>query len=414
MKQAMSTESPSSLSDELRCSFCSKGRSEVHKLISGPRVYICDECVLACNQTLAQEESGHAIACPKPQELVEELDKYCIGQAEAKKTLAVAIYNHYKRIRTRQRPGDVDVQKGNILMIGPTGCGKTLLAQTLANKLDVPFAIADATTLTEAGYVGEDVESIIKTLLRNAGGDLEKAKHGIVFIDEIDKIARREDGLSTVRDVGGEGVQQGLLKLIEGKIANIPPDGTRGRPQQELLQMDTTQILFICSGAFVGLEDIIRRRLQNRTIGFAGHAGNRLEDVDTLRSLVSTEDLIHYGMIPEFLARLPILVSCHGLNEEALAEILWRPKNALMKQYQRLFSMEGIQLRFTDEAIRALAREAFRRQSGARGLRALLEEFMLDIMYELPSLSGIQECIIDENVVLQRQKPHLVHIQKAS
>lgn len=406
--------SDESTANELRCSFCNKVRSEVRKLISGPRVYICDECVTACNQTLLREESHYGFVCPKPRELVEELDAHCIGQPEAKKTLAVAVYNHYKRIHYRQRTGDVDLQKGNVLMIGPTGCGKTLLAQTLARKLEVPFAIADATTLTEAGYVGEDVESVIKALVRNAGGDLEKAKRGIVFIDEIDKIARREDGLSTVRDVGGEGVQQGLLKLIEGKMATLPSDGSRGKPQQEMVQLDTTHILFVCSGAFVGLEEIIQRRLHNRTIGFAERAAAQETNPDVMRSLVATEDLIQYGMIPEFLARMPILVSCHSLSEDALAEILWRPKHALIKQYQRLFAMEGISLECTEGAIRALAQEAFRRRSGARGLRALLEEFMLDIMYELPSMSGVQSCMIDENVVRHRQKPQLTWAQKAS
>jgi ATP-dependent Clp protease ATP-binding subunit ClpX len=346
--------------------------------------------------------------------VAEELDRYVVGQSRAKKALAVAVYNHYKRIQSRGRTGDVEIQKGNILIIGPTGCGKTLLAQTLARKLDVPFAIADATTLTEAGYVGEDVESVIKALYRNSNGDVERAQRGIICIDEIDKIGRKGGGPSVTRDVGGEGVQQGLLKLLEGKHATITPDGARNRPQQELIQVDTTDILFICCGAFNGLEDIIRRRVGERAIGFGARVTTKSdEDKDSLRAMVRTEDLTKYGMIPEFLGRLPVMVSCDSLDEDALCDVLWRPKNALTKQYQRLFEMEDVQLRFTEEAMRAIAREAHRRKSGARGLRAIMEEVMLDVMYEIPSMSGVRECVITEDVIVSRQRPQLVREKKA-
>jgi ATP-dependent Clp protease ATP-binding subunit ClpX len=401
--------------DDFHCSFCGKRRREVRKLISGPRVFICDECVALCNDILSKEEAHERPKYPKPTEVVEELDRYAIAQTRAKKTLSVAVYNHYKRIQSRGRTGDVEIQKGNILLIGPTGCGKTLLAQTLAKKLDVPFAIADATTLTEAGYVGEDVESVIKALYRNSAGDVERAQRGIVCIDEIDKIARKGGGPSVTRDVSGEGVQQALLKLLEGKHATITPDGARNRPQQELIQVDTTDILFVCCGAFNGLEDIVRRRVGERGMGFGARISAKSdEDKDSLRAMVRTEDLIKYGMIPEFLGRLPIIVSCDSLDEKALAEVLWKPKNALTKQYQRLFEMEGVQLRFTEDATIAVAREAYRRKSGARGLRAIMEEIMLDVMYEIPSTTGVRECVINADVVINRQRPLLIREKKAS
>ena len=401
--------------DDFHCSFCGKRRREVRKLISGPRVFICDECVALCNDILSKEEATERPKYPKPREVTDELDRYVVGQGRAKKTLSVSVYNHYKRIQSRGRTGDVEVQKGNILLIGPTGCGKTLLAQTLAKKLDVPFAIADATTLTEAGYVGEDVESVIKALYRNSGGDVERAQRGIVCIDEIDKIARKGGGPSVTRDVSGEGVQQALLKLLEGKHATITPDGARNRPQQELIQVDTTDILFICCGAFNGLEDIVRRRVGERGMGFGARISAKSdEDKDALRAMARSEDLIKYGMIPEFLGRLPIIVSCDSLDEKALADVLWRPKNALTKQYQRLFEMEDVQLRFTEDAIAAIAREAHRRKSGARGLRAIMEEIMLDVMYEIPSTTGVRECVINADVITSRQRPQIIREKKAS
>src|SRR5256886_2244223 len=356
--------------DDFHCSFCGKRRREVRKLISGPRVFICDECVALCNDIIAKEEAQERPKYPRPKEITEELDRYCISQGRAKKALSVAVYNHYKRIGSRSKTGDTEIQKGNILLLGPTGCGKTLLAQTLAKKLNVPFAIADATTLTEAGYVGEDVESVIKALYRNAGGDVEKAARGIVCIDEIDKIARKGGGPSVTRDVSGEGVQQALLKILEGKYATITPDGARNRPQQELIQIDTTNILFVCTGAFNGLEDIVRRRVGQQGLGFGAQLAEKNDDKDQLRALSRTEDLVKYGMIPEFMGRLPIIVSCDSLNVDALTDVLWKPKNALSKQYERLFELEGVKLRFTEDALRAIAEEAHRRQSGARGLRA--------------------------------------------
>ncbi|HEY1584675.1 MAG TPA: ATP-dependent Clp protease ATP-binding subunit ClpX [Polyangia bacterium] len=397
--------------DDFHCSFCGKRRREVRKLISGPRVFICDECVALCNDIIAKEEAQERPKYPRPKEIAEDLDKYCIGQTRAKKALSVAVYNHYKRVGQKQqgKAGEVEVQKGNVLLLGPTGCGKTLLAQTLAKKLDVPFAIADATTLTEAGYVGEDVESVIKALYRNAGGDIDKTQRGIVCIDEIDKIARKGGGPSVTRDVSGEGVQQALLKILEGKHATITPDGARNRPQQELIQVDTTNILFVCTGAFNGLEDIVRRRVGQQGLGFGATLSAKNDiDKDELRALARTEDLIKYGMIPEFMGRLPILVSCDALDVDALTKVLWQPKNALAKQYQRLFELEGVKLSFTEDALRAIAEEAHRRKSGARGLRAIVEEVMLDVMYEIPSLTGVQECVVTREVVVLRERPQLI------
>jgi ATP-dependent Clp protease ATP-binding subunit ClpX len=400
--------------DELACSFCGKSRADVRKLISGPKVYICDECVNLCNEIIAREDATPGHGWPKPLDIYQDLHEYVIGQHRAKKVLSVAVYNHYKRLASSQRAGDVEVTKGNILMIGPTGVGKTLLAQTLAKKLEVPIAMADATTLTEAGYVGEDVESVIKALYRASGGDIEKTQRGIVFIDEIDKIARKGTGPSTTRDVSGEGVQQGLLKILEGKKTAITPDGTRNRPQQDLIQIDTTNILFICSGAFTGLEEIIRRRLGERGLGFGARVDPREEDLNALRAQARTEDLIKYGMIPEFMGRIPVIVACDDLSVDDLVDVLYKPKNSLLRQYQYLFELESVKLRVEQDALRAIAVEAHRRKSGARGLRSIIEEVMLDIMYDLPSLQGVTECIIDERVVQTRGEPILVHSKKAS
>lgn len=400
--------------DDFHCSFCGKRRREVRKLISGPRVFICDECVALCNDIIAKEEAAERPSYPRPREIYEELNKYVVGQDSAKKALAVSVYNHYKRIGQQLKGNDVEIQKGNILLIGPTGCGKTLLVQTLARKLDVPFAMADATTLTEAGYVGEDVDSVIKSLYRNASNDVDKAARGIVCIDEIDKIARKGGGPSVTRDVSGEGVQQALLKILEGKQCSITPDGARNRPQQELIQVDTNNILFVCTGAFNGLEDIVRRRVGQRGLGFGAAMTKGEEDKNALRALARTEDLIKYGMIPEFMGRLPIIVAADDLAVDDLVAILWKPKNALAKQYERLLEMEGVKLRFTEDALRSIAEEAFRRKSGARGLRAILEEVMLDVMYEIPSLTGVTECVVNRDVVVSRGRPQLIREKKAS
>jgi len=401
--------------DDIACSFCGKCRSEVRKLISGPNVYVCDECVTLCNEIIEQDELPAPRQYPRPREINDYLDTYVIGQDNAKRVLSVAVYNHYKRISYRGKPGEVELAKGNILLLGPTGCGKTLLAETLARKLDVPFAIADATALTEAGYVGEDVESIIKSLYRNADGDVERAGTGIVCLDEVDKIARKSGGPSVSRDVSGEGVQQALLKLLEGRRASITPDGSRGnRPQQELIQVDTTNVLFVCTGSFNGIEETVRQRVGERGLGFGATVDPKLEDKNALRAKVQHEDLIKYGMIPEFMGRIPVVVACDDLSVDALTEILWKPKNALIRQYERLFSMEAVRLRVTDEAIRAIAEEAFRRKSGARGLRSILEEVMLDVMYELPSMEGVVECVMDEPTIVKRDRPKLVREKKAS